>query len=126
MNPEILRSIEIFSGLSDEHLQAIAAHASERSVPAGTRVVAQGDYSTDLISIIEGEAEVVRDDKVVSTMGAGATFGEIGVVEKVQRTASVVASTPMRLITLTSWDVKRIGLEVWFEISDQIDARVAA
>jgi len=123
VDPAVLRSAKIFSTLSDEHLNTISAHVREVSVPEGTHVVSQGDFSTELMTIIEGEAEVLRDGRPIGNLKAGDTFGEIGVIDRVQRTATVIASTPMRLATLTSWDVKRIGLEAWFEMTDQMDSR---
>lgn len=123
MDPAVLRTIKIFASVSDDRLRSVANHVRELSVPEGARVVNQGDYATDLMAIIEGEADVVRDDATVAKLGAGDTFGEIGVIEGVKRTASVVATTPMRLIVLTGWDVKHIGLEAWFEIQDQMDQR---
>jgi CRP-like cAMP-binding protein len=70
--------------------------------------VREGDYSYDLTIIDEGQAEVVHDGQVVATLGPGDVFGEAGVLGKAQRNATVRASTPMRLITLTGWDLRRL------------------
>jgi CRP-like cAMP-binding protein len=60
------------------------------------------------MAIEEGEAEVLRDGEHVADLGPGDFFGEIGLLEKDRRTATVVAKTDMRLITLTGWDMKRM------------------
>jgi CRP-like cAMP-binding protein len=60
------------------------------------------------MAIEEGEAEVLRDGNHVADLGPGDFFGEIGLLEKDRRTATVVAKTPMQLITLTGWDMKRM------------------
>ena len=51
---------------------------------------------------------MLRDGEHVADLGPGDFFGEIGLLEKDLRTATVVARTPMRLITLTGWDLKRM------------------
>jgi CRP-like cAMP-binding protein len=51
---------------------------------------------------------VLRDGEVIGELGPGDFFGEIGLLEKERRTATVVAKTPMRLITLTGWDLRRL------------------
>jgi voltage-gated potassium channel len=61
------------------------------------------------MAIEEGEAEVVRQGERVATLGPGEFFGEIALLEKTLRTASVIALTPMRLVTLSHWDLKRVG-----------------
>ena len=99
----------MFASLDDETLRGIATFASESSVPAGKHLVREGDYAYEFMAIEEGEAEVVRGGETVATLGRGDFFGEIAVLEKRLRTASVVATTPMRLVTLTHWDLKRVG-----------------
>ena len=71
-------------------------------------LVREGDYSYDVTIIDEGQAEVVHEGQVVATLGPGDVFGEAGVLGKAQRNATVRASTPMRLITLTGWDLRRL------------------
>ena len=109
MDPERLKAIPVFASLDDETLRGVATFATETSVPAGKHLVKEGDYAYELMAIEEGEAEVVRGGDRVATLGPGDFFGEIGVVEKTLRTASVVALTPMRLVTLSHWDLKRVG-----------------
>jgi CRP-like cAMP-binding protein len=109
MDADRLRALPLFAALDPQTLKRVATFAGERSVPAGTRVVTEGDYAHELMIIEEGEAAVVRGGETIATLGPGDVFGEIGVLEKTLRTASVLATTPMRLVTLTHWDLKRIG-----------------
>jgi CRP-like cAMP-binding protein len=60
------------------------------------------------MAIEEGEAEVTRHGEHLADLGAGDFFGEIGLLEKTLRTATVTAKTQMRLVTLTGWDLKRM------------------
>jgi CRP-like cAMP-binding protein len=109
MDPQRLKAIPIFASLDDETLKGIATFATETSVPAGKHLVKEGDYAYEFMAIEEGEAEVTRNGEHVATLGPGDFFGEIGVLEKTLRTASVIATTPVRLVTLSHWDLKRVG-----------------
>jgi CRP/FNR family transcriptional regulator, cyclic AMP receptor protein len=108
LEPSRLKSIPLFQTVSDEELAEIAPFAEEVSVEAGTQLVREGDFSYDFMAIEEGQAEVSRGGERVGELGPGDFFGEIGVLEKELRTASVVAKTDMRLIVLTGWDMKRM------------------
>ncbi len=125
MDPNRLKAIPVFASLDDEQLRTIATFAGETSVPEGKELVKEGDYAYELIAIEEGEASVMRDGKEVATLKQGDFFGEIGVLERTLRTATVVASTPMRLVTLTHWDLKRVGGAV-DQIRETLEERKAA
>jgi CRP-like cAMP-binding protein len=112
MDPARLKSIRLFEPFPDEQLQSIATFADETSVPAGENLVKEGDYSYDFIGIEDGTAEVLRGDERVGELGPGDFFGEIGVMERTLRTATVNATSPMRLITLTRWDLMRMEKEM--------------
>lgn len=124
MNHEQLRKIQVFSTLGEEHLQSLAALMSETSVPQGAAVVKQGACSYGFFAIVEGQADVLRDGKRISTLGPGECFGEIGFLERKPRTATVVATSPMRLATLERWDRERLSDAVVLAIRDQIGQRL--
>jgi CRP/FNR family transcriptional regulator, cyclic AMP receptor protein len=123
VDPERLKTLPVFSSLGDDALREVATFATETSVAAGKRLVEEGDYAYELMVIEEGEAEVVRGGERVATLGPGEFFGEIAVLEKTLRTASVVALTPMRLVTLSHWDLKRVGGELTARIRETLEAR---
>lgn len=106
-----LKRIPVFADLADEDLEAISNLAAEVSVPAGKELVREGDYSYDLLAIEEGTASVERAGEHVADLGPGDIVGEMGVLERSQRTATVTATSPMLLVTLTSWDVRRLRRE---------------
>lgn len=108
MDPSRLKSISLFQKVPDEDLREIAPFAQEVSVEAGNHLVREGDFSYELLGIVEGEAEVLRGGEHVADLGPGDFFGEHGLLERDTRNATVVAKTPMRLITLTGWDLKRM------------------
>jgi CRP/FNR family cyclic AMP-dependent transcriptional regulator len=106
-----LRKIPVFADVSDDDLRRIATFATEDSAPAGTTLVREGDYSTELIAIEEGTAEVRHDGRLLASLGPGDVFGETGVLERGLRNASVVATSPLRIVKLTTWDIKRLTPE---------------
>ena len=108
MNEKRLRDLPLFEGLDGEALRTVSKVAQEVSVSEGAELVREGDYSYELSIIDEGQAEVVHDGQVVATLGPGDVFGESGVLSKSMRNADVRANTPMRLITLTGWDLRRL------------------
>lgn len=108
MDAERLKSIGIFAGLDDDAREAIAKLAAEVSVPEGKELVREGDYSYDLIAIEAGTAKVHSGDETIAELGPGDIVGEMGVLERQQRNASVTATAPMMLVTLTGWDVRKL------------------
>jgi CRP-like cAMP-binding protein len=108
MDPARLQKIPVFAGLSDEELRHVAQLAAEVSVEAGKELVREGDYAYDVLAIEEGTARVERDGRVVAELGPGDVVGEMGVLERSQRNATVVSTSPMLLVTLTSWDIRRL------------------
>jgi CRP/FNR family transcriptional regulator, cyclic AMP receptor protein len=108
MDPGRLKSIPIFAGISDEELRQVATFAQEISVEAGRDLVREGDFSYEFMVIEEGEAEVTRAGEHVADLGPGDFFGEMGLLDKTLRNATVTAKTPMQLVTLTGWDLRRI------------------
>ena len=110
MDAKRLSELSLFQGLNDEALATLSRTVQEVSVSEDSVLVREGDYSYDLSIIDEGEAVVERGDNgdVIARLGPGDVFGEGGVLHKDQRGATVRARTPMRLITLTNWDLRRL------------------
>ncbi|MBA2763149.1 MAG: cyclic nucleotide-binding domain-containing protein [Thermoleophilaceae bacterium] len=103
-----LKQLPLFSSVSEEDLKSISPFVKEVSVGEGAILVKEGDYSYELIAIEEGTADVLRDGEKIASLGPGDYFGEMGVVERDKRTADVVATSPMRLVSLTTWEIKRM------------------
>jgi CRP-like cAMP-binding protein len=109
MDPARLTAIPIFSHLSEEEARRLSAFATETSVADGQILMKQGDYSVELIAIEEGSAEVRRDDKKIADLKAGDLIGEMGLLEHEPRNADVIATSPMRVIKLTHWEIRRMS-----------------
>jgi CRP/FNR family transcriptional regulator, cyclic AMP receptor protein len=108
MDPARLKKIPVFADLNEEEMRYVAQLAAEVSVEAGKELVREGDYSYDVLAIEEGTARVERDGTTVAELGPGDVVGEMGVLERSQRNATVVATSPMLLVTLTGWDIRRL------------------
>ena len=108
MDASRLKSIPLFEEVGEEELAQIAPFATEVEVEAGRELVREGDFSYEFMAIEEGEAEVTRGGEHVADLGPGDFFGEMGLLERTLRNATVTAKTPIRLVTLTGWDLKRV------------------
>jgi CRP-like cAMP-binding protein len=108
VDPARLKKIPVFADVDDEELRHIANLMAEVSVPDGKELVREGDYSYDVLVIEEGTAKVEKSGDTVAELGPGDVVGEMGVLERAQRNATVVATSPMRLFTLTGWDIRRL------------------
>jgi CRP/FNR family cyclic AMP-dependent transcriptional regulator len=123
MDPNRLKSISIFSHLSDEEAKRLAAFATETSAAEGQMLMKEGDYSVELIAIEEGTADVVQGGKKIATLKPGDLIGEMGLLERRPRNADVIASSPMRLIKLTHWEIRRMSEETVNRIKQTIEER---
>jgi CRP-like cAMP-binding protein len=109
MKAEDLRSVPLFKRLDDAALRELAVWLNEVMVEDGKHLVDEGDYAYDLFVILEGNAEVTREGEQLAELGPGDFFGEMGVLsDEGRRNATVVAKTPMRLLTLATYDVDRM------------------
>jgi CRP-like cAMP-binding protein len=100
-----LAGVPVFSGLPEAELAAIADAASEFEVGQGEEVATEGDFGHAMYAIESGTAEVRLDGKPTRKLGPGDVFGEIAAISSGRRTASVVATSPMRLIALFKRDL---------------------
>ena len=126
IQPNELDNVPLFQTLPDDVRQKFATWVSEVSVPEGKHLAEEGEYAYDLFIIKDGKAEVVQEGKTVAELGPGEFFGEMGVLERAKRNATVVAKTPMTLLTLSSWDVKRLeskSPEAMKQLEDAIEQR---
>jgi CRP/FNR family transcriptional regulator, cyclic AMP receptor protein len=123
MDPNRLKAIEIFSHLSDDEAKRLSAFATETSVADGQILMKQGDYSTELIGIEEGTADVIRDGEKIASLGEGDLIGEMGLLEREPRNADVIATSPMRVMKLTHWEIRRMSEETISRIEEIVHKR---
>jgi CRP/FNR family cyclic AMP-dependent transcriptional regulator len=126
MDSSRLTAIPIFSDLSEEEAHRLSAFASEQSIAEGQILMKQGDFSVELIAIEEGSADVIRDGKKIASLGKGDLIGEMGLFERQPRNADVIATSPMRVIKLTHWEIRRMSSDTIERIRQVIKEREAA
>src|SRR5438552_11199033 len=126
MDPNRLEAIPIFSHLAEEEAKRLAAFATETSVADGQILMKQGDYSTELIAIEEGSADVIRDGEKIASLKEGDLIGEMGLLEREPRNADVIATSPMRVIKLTHWEIRRMSSETIERITQIVNERAQA
>ena len=113
IEPKRLAAFDVFAELPPTELDALAAVMQETSVAAGETVVTHGEFGYTLYCIEDGEADVTVDGaEPVPPLGPGQTFGEIGLLVTGRRTATVVARTPLRLLSLFDHEFQSIRRDV--------------
>ena len=123
MDPARLKEIPLFEPLSDEEAKRLAAFATETSVAEGQLLMKEGDYSTELIAIEEGSADVIQGGKKIASVGKGDLIGEMGLLERGPRNADVIATSPMRVVKLTHWEIRRMSQDTVDRIESIIHER---
>src|SRR5918998_1393262 len=129
MDENTLRSIALFDSLPGDARRAIAQHADELEIPEGTELARQGDFAYEFFVIEEGTADVLRDGERIAELGAGDFLGEMGIVGKVVRNATVVVTSPARVVVMSEQDFRsmpRGNPEVASRIADAVEQRCRA
>jgi CRP-like cAMP-binding protein len=101
---ELIKKVPLFSKLSKKGLGEVAHIADELDLPKGKVMAEEGDRGREFFVLLEGEADVTKGDKSINTMHGGDYFGEIALVTKMPRTASVTATTDVRVLVITERD----------------------
>jgi CRP/FNR family transcriptional regulator, cyclic AMP receptor protein len=109
MDESQLASIDLFSSLSRRERREIANRAEEIDVSAGTHLVREGEFAYEFFVIEEGSADVLREGEHIADLGPGDFLGEMGIVTKSPRNASVVAREPTRVIVLSEQDFRGVA-----------------
>lgn len=104
---DALAHVPLLSGLDHRHLERLAKDFSERTFPAGSVVVRQGDdHGIGFFVIADGEAIVSRDGAEVARLGPGTHFGAIALIADRVRTATVTADSDLHCYVMTLWDFR--------------------
>jgi CRP/FNR family transcriptional regulator, cyclic AMP receptor protein len=100
-----IAAIPLFSDLPEEDLARLAEVASELGLEDGDTLTTEGEFGHCLFAVETGTADVFADGRAIGAVGPGDVVGEIAVVASGRRTATIVATSPMQLITLFKRDV---------------------
>lgn len=98
----------LFESVPRRRRGEIAQAADRITVPAGKILTRQGDLAHEFFVIVGGEADVFCDGRLAAVLGPGDFFGEIALVGRPYRTATVVAGTELDLVVLTRREFRTI------------------
>ena len=125
---ELIRKVPLFSKLSKKGLEDVAHIADEIDLPKGRVMALEGDRGREFVVLLEGEADVTKGDRSINTMRDGDFFGEIALVTKMPRTASVTATTDVRVLVVTERDFDALlkrSPEVGRGVAEALAERIA-
>jgi len=107
----LLSQVPFFAGLKSRDLDAIAHASDEIDAKPGKVLAAQGTAGHEFYVIVEGTVSVERDGEHLRDLGAGDTFGELALVARIPRTATVTCTSPCRLIVLGAREFNALRLD---------------
>ncbi len=126
---DLIRGLPLFELCSKRDLRRIAALAEERTVESGTELIREGEPGSEFYVVVEGEVDVRRGARRVSRLGEGSYVGEIALLSRSPRTATVVAATPLRVLVISGRDfvdlldtIPELWLKVARTLADRVDA----
>jgi CRP/FNR family transcriptional regulator, cyclic AMP receptor protein len=105
---EALKKAPLFEGLSKKELTELARQSEDLEVPEGHVLTKEGDTGQEFFVLVEGKVEVKAKGRSLGDRGGGDFIGEIALLEDTKRTATVTATTPLRLFVLTRQDFRRL------------------
>src|SRR4051794_7723351 len=105
---ELIKRAPLFARCSKKELREVASLAEEMDLAEGKELTTQGDRGREFFVLIEGTADVRRNGRKVNTMSGGDFFGEIALVAETPRTATVTATSPVRVLVLTDRDFRTL------------------
>ncbi len=108
----VLKSVPLFASVPDEQLRMLVPAVARRSVPRASTIMAAGDQIDSLYIVISGRLKVMMSDSegkevILSLIGPGEFFGEMGLIDEGPRSASVVTIEPCELLSISKRDFKK-------------------
>jgi CRP-like cAMP-binding protein len=125
---ELLKKVPLFSKLNKRGLQKVAQIADELDLPAGKEMATEGDRGREFFVLLNGEAEVTKQGSRINTMQKGDFFGEIALVTKMPRTATVTATSDVDVLVISERDFDSLlkkTPEIGRSIAEALAERVA-
>jgi CRP-like cAMP-binding protein len=116
-----LGRVALFEGLSKQELRHVSVVTTRVDVPAGRVLIRQGAPGREFFVLIDGEAQVIRDHQLIATRGPGEYVGELALVDRRPRSATVIATTPVAIGVISRHDFRDLIHAV-----PDVAARIAA
>jgi CRP/FNR family transcriptional regulator, cyclic AMP receptor protein len=103
---DLIRAVPLFSDLDQKTAERLAGEFVERHFDTGAAIATEGSGGLNFFIVASGEAAVSVKGAQVATLGPGASFGEVALVDKSARTATVTATSPMVTFALPVWSFR--------------------
>ena len=126
---ELLRSVPLFSELDDAHLNRLADEFSKRTFSTGDSIATEGEGGRTFFVIEDGAASVSIGDREVGSLGPGDSFGEIALIDRAPRSATITATSDMTSYMLPIWSFRPIvegSPEMLWKLLEGLAARLRA
>jgi CRP-like cAMP-binding protein len=98
---DLIKGVPLFASASKQELGEIASIADEIDLPEGKVLIKEGDTGREFFVLIEGTAEVTRGGRKVASIGPGDFFGEIALISRTPRNATITTTSPVRALVIT-------------------------
>ena len=124
---DLLKRIPLFEHCSKKDLQRIAQIADELDLRAGKVLITEGERGREFFVLVDGEVEVTRKGRKLNTLGPGNFFGEMALLSKIPRTATVTALTPLDVLVITDRafvDLLEQMPDLWLKVARALAERV--
>jgi len=125
---ELIKLVPLFTGLSKRELEQIASIADEIDLREGKVLTEQGKSAREFFVLLEGSADVSKDGRRINQLADGDFFGEIALVSRSARTATVTATTPVRALVITDRSFRRLlehSPEIQLKVLEALAERLA-
>ena len=119
MDPSQLKRFSLFEGVEDDKLAKIAPFTMLVEFAEGKVIIQEGGFANDFYAIDEGTVKVEKGGEKVAELGPGDIFGEQGLLDKQERSASVIATSTVRALKIEHWELHRMR-KAMPEVVDQL------
>jgi len=116
---DLIHKVPLFARCSRAELKEIAMLADEIDLHEGKEMTREGEPGREFFVLLEGTADVRKKSRKVNALGPGDFFGEIALVSREPRTATVIATSPVRALVITDRSFRRL-----LEDSPQVQTKV--
>jgi CRP-like cAMP-binding protein len=103
-HPEHLARVPLFSQCTKDELQSLAGRTTDIKVDEGQVIIREDQGAYEFFIVVDGRAKVTRKGRKVAELGPGDFFGELALLDRSLRDATVTALTPMEIIVMAQWD----------------------
>ncbi len=105
---DLIKRVPLFASASKQELAEIASIADEIDLPEGKTLITEGDSGREFFVLIEGTADVERGGRKVAVLGPGDFFGEIALISKTPRNATITTTSATRALVITDRAFKQL------------------